>query len=206
MIVMPALIMITLSMTGIAVAHWSDEIYFEGTIETGSLTLAFDQFEPPICTEFHEQYPGGPLVPGEIYGENIGHTACSYQDLVVDPNTMGQGYETMIVEIHNAYPSYRVHCVFVVRNIGTIPLDICELIVTDPTGVLTWNPDSSALVDYEGNPVIYIDHVGLVGEQIDPYNTEKAEFDFHIADDAEEGHTYYFEIAIAYDQWKVTLP
>ncbi len=201
MIALPVLIMVMLSMTGVAVAHWSDEIYVEGTVEMGSLTLAFDWYEPPICTEFHEEYPDGPLVPGERCGKDVGHTECWYEDVIEDPHTEKWGYETMVVEIYNGYPCYRTHCVFVVRNIGTIPLDICEFIVTDPTGVLTWDPDLSALVDDEGNPIITITHTNLIGEQIDPCNTEKAEFDFHIEQDAEECHTYYFKIAIVYSQW-----
>ncbi|GAI44379.1 unnamed protein product, partial [marine sediment metagenome] len=52
----------------------------------------------------------------------------------------------------------------------------------------------------------HIWHTSLVGEQIDPGDTVKAEFKFHIARDAEEGHTYRFEIAIVYDQWDQTAP
>ena len=201
MIVMPALIMITLSMTGIAVAHWADEVYVEGTIKTGSLTLAFDRYEPPICIEICEEYPGGPLVPGELCGENVGETTCHCQGVITDPHTGEWGYENIIVNIENAYPSYRVHCVFVIHNIGQIPADICEFIVTDPTGVLTWNPSLSALVDYGGVPVIHIWSTNLVGGQIDPCNKEKAEFELHIAQGAEECHTYCFKIEIVYDQW-----
>jgi len=201
-ITLPVLILITLSMTGVAFAHWSDEIYVEGTVEMGSCTLAFDWFEPPICTEFHEEYPGGPLVIGELCGKDVGHTECWYEDVIEDPHTEKWGYETMVVEIHNAYPCYRVHCVFVVRNIGTIPITIMGYTATDPDGMLTWDPDLEALVDDEGNPVIHIWHTNLVGEQIDPCNTEKAEFDFHIAQDAEECHTYRFEIELVYNQWE----
>ncbi|GAI30298.1 unnamed protein product, partial [marine sediment metagenome] len=114
------------------------------------------------------------------------------------------GYETIVVEIHNGYPRYRVHCIFVVRNIGTIPVTIKGYTATDPDGMLTWDPDLSALVDYESNPVIHIENTDFVGAQIDPCNTEKAEFDFHIAGDAEECHTYCFEIAIVYTQWEQT--
>ena len=204
MIALPVLIVIMLSMTGVAVAHWSDEIYVEGTVEMGSLTMAFDWYEPPICTEFHEEYPGGPLVQGELCGKDVGYTECWYEDVIEDPHTEKWGYETMVVEIHNGYPCYRAHCVFIVHNIGTIPLDICEFITTDPTGVLTWDPSLSALVDNEGNPIITITHTNLIGEQIDPCNQEKSEFDFHIEQDAEECHTYRFEIAIVYSQWECT--
>ncbi len=209
MIALPILIMVMLSMTGVAFAHWSDEIYVKGTVEMGSCTLAFDWFEPPICTEFHEEYPDGPLVLGELCGKEVADTECEYEGVIEDPHTEKWGYETMIVEIHNGYPFYRVHCVFVVRNIGTIPITIKGYTATDPDGMLTWDPDLEALVDGEGNPVIHIwdtdivgGQVNFVGKQIDPGTGEKAEFDFHIAQGAEECHAYRFEIELVYNQWE----
>ncbi|GAI28042.1 unnamed protein product, partial [marine sediment metagenome] len=198
-------LMITLSMTGVAVTHWSDEIYVEGTVKTGNFTLAFDQSELPVCTEFHEDSPDGPLLQGELYGKDIGKTTCYCQGEITNPHTGNWGYGNIIITIENAYPSYRVHCVFTVHNIGSIPLDISGFVMTDPTGVLKWNPDLSALVDGECNPIIHILHTSLVGEQVNLGDKVKAEFGIHIEQDAEEGRTYYFEIAIAYTQWEQTM-
>ncbi|TES83239.1 MAG: hypothetical protein E3J91_03225 [Hadesarchaea archaeon] len=202
MIALPALIMIMLSMTGVAVAHWSDSIQIEGTVHMASMTLAFDNYEPPICTEFHEV--DGGLVPGELCGKNVGKTTCYYEGVITDPHTGKWGYENMIIMIDNAYPSYRVHCTTIVHNIGQIPVDICGFVVTDPTGVLTWDDNEGALVDKNGKPIINITHVDLVGDQIDPCQREKSEFDFHIKQDAQECHTYYFKIEIVYNQWGCT--
>ncbi|GAJ09805.1 unnamed protein product, partial [marine sediment metagenome] len=131
----------------IIVALWSDEIYFKGTVEMGSCTLAFDWFEPPICTEFHEGDTAGLLVPGELYGEDVGKTTCHYQGEITNPNTENWGYGNIIIAIENAYPGYEVHCTFTVHNIGSIPVDICGFVVTDPTGALTWDDMQGALVD-----------------------------------------------------------
>ncbi|GAI38343.1 unnamed protein product, partial [marine sediment metagenome] len=83
MIVMPALIMITLSMTGVAVTQWSDEIYVEGTIHMADMVLAFDNCESPVCTEFHEV--DGVLVLGELCGKDVGETTCHCQGEITDP-------------------------------------------------------------------------------------------------------------------------
>jgi len=199
MIALPAMIMVMLSMTGVAVAHWSDSIQIEGTVHMASMTLAFDNREPPICTEFHEV--DGVLVPGELCGKDVGKTTCYYQGVITDPHTGKWGYENMIIIIDNAYPCYRVHCTTIVHNIGLIPVDITGFVITDPTGTLTWDNTLWALVDNEGRPIINVEHVNLIGEQIDPCNREKSEFDFHIKQDAQECHTYYFKISIVYTQW-----
>ena len=62
----PLLIAIALSVFGFVYAHWSDMVYIEGTVEMGSLTLAFDYVEPPGCDEYYWNYSATPpnKVPG----------------------------------------------------------------------------------------------------------------------------------------------
>lgn len=207
MLVLPALIMMALSITGVAVAHWSDSIQLEGTIHMGSLTLAFHHDEPPIIGEFH-RLDNGDLVPGEPCGKDVAETDARYENRVDDPHTGKWGYKTMIIVIDNAYPCYEPHIIFTIHNIGVIPLDVENYIVSDPTSELrpicSWVNDDFVcdLVDADNVPIINLlirnDNLPY---QIDPCYNEKLEIDLHIKQEALECHTYQLKVEIVAEQW-----
>ena len=123
-VLMPLMIMLALSISGVAFSAWSDYVRIEGTVKMGSLTLAFDYEEPPICTEFYRDPDTGRLVPGEWLGKDVGSCSAEYDDLVIDPHSGKMGWKTLDIEVNNAYPQYMVYTTFVLHNIGTIPLDV----------------------------------------------------------------------------------
>jgi len=199
LIALPILIAIALSVAGYAYAHWSDVIYINGTVHMANMTLAFTTQEPPIIYE-----------PPEPKGKDVGWTEAYYDGLFQDDHTGKWGYEECIIIIHNAYPCYEVGVVFVVENIGLLPLHVYGWEITDPTGTLTWDPIKGALVDADGKEIINIGIVDLVCKQIEPEdvpgtpeheNKAKAEIDLHIKQDALECHTYYFKVGILYEQY-----
>lgn len=199
LIALPLLAAIALSLVGFVYAHWSDVIYANGTIQMANMTLAFTTQEPPLIYE-----------PPEPKGKDVGRTEAYYEGLFQDDHTGKWGYEECIIIIHNAYPSYRVGVVFVVENIGLLPIHVYGWEITDPTGTLTWDPAQGALVDANGKPIINIGIVDLVCRQIEPEddpntiereNKAKAEIDLHIKQDALECHTYYFRVGILYEQY-----
>jgi len=200
LIVLPILVTIALSITGFGVAHWTDMIYINGTINMANMTLAFTTQEPPFIYE----------VP-EPKGKDVGWTEGYYDKLFQDTHTGKWGYKEFIIIIHNAYPSYEVHCVFVVENVGILPIHIYGYEITDPSGTLTWDLLKGALVDANGNEIINVRIVDLISRQIEPEdnpltpevdNKAKAEIDLHIKQDALECHTYYFKVGILYEQYE----
>ena len=200
LVVLPILTVIMLSITGFGVAHWTDTVKINGTVKMANMSLAFTTHEPPVITEMPEPK-----------NKDVAWTEGYYNELFTDPHTGKQGYKEFIIIIHNGYPCYEVHCHFVVENIGILPIHVYGWEITDPTGVLTWDPLQGALVDAEGKPIININIVNLVCHQIEPEddpmtpeieNMAKAEIDFHIKQDALECNTYYFKVGILYEQYE----
>ncbi|MEM0006665.1 MAG: hypothetical protein QXR89_00135 [Candidatus Bathyarchaeia archaeon] len=218
-----ALIMaIALSAFGFVYAAWKDYIYIEGTIKMGSLTLAFDYFEPPKSIEYWLNHTSGQLVEGEFEGKDVGYCSSSYKDLITDPHTGKKGYKTLVILVENAYPQYYVHTTFVLHNIGTVPIDIAKYEITgekkDKNGTLIYNllwydPDG----DYIGSLYEDVNNNGKVDDgdievinlkitnklpyQIDPCNVNKAEIDMDFKQAAEECHTYLIHVRVVGIQW-----
>lgn len=202
LIALPILITIAFSVIGLGMAHWSDMIRINGKVEMASLTLAFKEIEP--CTEYH--WKNGVRYPGEPAGKDVATPTSTLEEPITDVHTGKSGFEKMHIKIENAYPCYEVHCTFVVHNIGAMALDITGLTITDPTGYLTWTGSGTSAdpwvgINPDGDEVLNVWSVNLVGEQLEPCEDEKAELDTHIKQDAEECHTYQFEVGIEYEQY-----
>ena len=221
-VLMPLMLMLALGISGVAFAHWSDMVYIEGTVEMGSLTLAFDYVEPPDCDEYHWDPTHEFKIPGEYLGKDVGNCSARYDDVVEDVHSKKLGYKTLNIEVNNAYPQYIVHTTFKLHNIGTIPIDIVEYIITgekrDSTGavvydLLWYDPDGdyigSLWEDVNGNgivddgdlEVINLEITNGLPYQIDPCWTHKAEIDMDFKQDAEECHIYTVYVSVVGIQW-----
>lgn len=223
------LIAIALSMFGFAYAHWSDTVWIEGTIEMGSLTLAFDYVEPPLCAEYYLD-DAGQLQPGEYEGKDVGSITCRFEDYVQDVHTLKEGYKTLIIEVDNAYPQYIVHTTFKLHNIGTVPINICHYVITgekrDSTTeaeiykLLWYDPDGDYIgelwEDVNGNGVvdtagpdllvINLEITNALPYQVDPCDTNKAQIDMDFKQDAEQCHMYTIHVTVVGVQWNKPCP
>lgn len=202
LLALPVLTMIMLSIVGFAYAHWSDVININGTIKMSSLTLAFREVEPPV--EYH--WKDGVRYIGEPMGKEVAETTSTLEQPVTDPHTGKSGFEKMHIAVTNGYPCYEVHCTFVLHNIGSMPLHIVGRTIEDPTGELTFTGSGTTLdpwvgVDVDGNEVLNVLIVNLVSIQLEPCMDTKAEIDTHIKQDAQECHTYQYEVTIMYEQY-----
>lgn len=223
----PLLIALALSIFGFVYAHWSDMVYIEGTVEMGSLTLAFDYVEPPSCLEYYRDPDTGALVLGEWLGKEVGSCSARYDELIEDVHSLKEGYKTLIIEVDNAYPQYIVHTTFKLHNIGTIPIDIAAYEITgekrDSEGTVIYNllwydPDGDYIgelwEDVNGNgvvdagdlEVINLEITNKLPYQIDPCWTHKAQMDMEFKQDAEECHTYTIHVTVIGIQWNKELP
>ena len=222
---------LALSIFGFVYAHWSDMVYVEGTVEMGSLTLAFDYVEPPSCLEYYRDPVTGALVKGEWLGKEVGDCDAWFDGYFEDVHSGKPGYKTLIIEVDNAYPQYIVHTTFKLHNIGTIPIDIAEYEITgekrdsetmevvynllyadtDPTkpwiGDLWEDVNGNGVVDTAGPDlkVIDLEITNQLPCQIDPCSTDKAEIDLEFKQDAEECHTYTIHVTVVGIQWNKTL-
>ena len=209
---MVLLIAITLSVFGFAYAHWSDVITIDGTVQMGSMTLAFD---PDEILDYVDNEPGLPE-PKDVGWAEIYYDPASY---VYDVHTEKDGYKTLVFVIHDAYPQYEVDFTTVVlHNIGTIPLHIIDINVWDPTGELNWtwvNPpdttpatgffwkdfDGDGVYDADDEEIMNVKIVNFYCIQLEPCESTKGQVDIHFKQPAEECHTYKFAISIEAIQW-----
>jgi hypothetical protein len=196
----------------------------------GSVTLAFGNMppiEPPKCTEYYIDPDTGELVEGEWLGKEVGDCDTRYEDRIVDVHTEKEGYKTLIIEVSNAYPQYRVHTTFRLHNIGTVPIEICKYVITgekreghDPEGAvvydLLWDapdPDypwigdlwedvnGNGIIDDGDLHVINLEITNSLPYQIDPCHDNKAQIDMDFKQDAEECHTYTIHVEVVGIQW-----
>jgi hypothetical protein len=217
MLALPVVVVLAVSLFGLAYAHWSDMVYIEGTAEMGSLTLAFDYFEPPLCEEYYVDPVTGVLVPGEWLGKEVGECDSWFDELIEDVHTEKLGYKKMYVTVTNAYPQYNVHFVFKVHNIGTIPIHIVDFQFWDPTGQLEfmwivpppgtpaeglfWKDFNGNQVYDAGEEIINLNVVNFVCTQLEPCEATKGEIDIDFKQPAEECHTYTFVAEMLGVQW-----
>jgi len=222
MLVIPFVTILAISIVGVAYAAWYDSVQIEGTAEMGSLTLAFDYEEPPVCMEYHKDPVTGQLIPGEYLDKEVGDCHAYYDDYIVDVHSGKEGYKTMYLTVDNAYPQYIVHTTFIVHNIGTIPIHLVEFDLMDPSGELVFMwivpPPATPAVglfyaDLNGNGVydtgeerINVEIVNFVCIQLDACESTKGEIDIDFKQAAEECHHYTFKAELVGIQWNKYVP
>lgn len=132
---------------------------------------------------------------------------CYYQNQDHD-----EGWQTLSIELSNAYPGYSVHCDFTLKNIGNETDTIETVTVSDPTGDLQWewtnqHTEGSLWKDNNGNTaydpgeeVINITITDLVGLELTPDEIMTAQIDVTIAENAQQNQAYNFQVKITYEE------
>jgi len=153
----------TLAMTGVGagVAHWSEYLWLSGDVETGELTMAVIS-----------------VAVDEV--EEKDWVANTYTELF-DSNGDGW-YDTILITVTNAYPSYSAYIHFTVQNVGTIPACLNNIIIDGPA-------------------CIELDAWDSIGEQRDPGDRADNTMWFHVLQCAEELTTYEFTVTFHYVNW-----
>lgn len=192
-VALPILLLVMLSVVGFTYAHWSDSVKIEGTAETSTLTFGFEktEFDPHVVDN-----EGTPQRP-----QDIGKASCYLTDEYTDPKTGKTIYRTLVLTVTNAYPSYAVGLTFVVKNAGTLPLHIKSVVFYDPTGRLVYDPITKEFTDTTTGKVAFnAAHINLVSEKLHPCESEKAEVDIHVKQDASQCTTYTIYVNIVAEQ------
>ncbi len=202
-----ALVMIALSASGFTYAQWNDMITVNSIMSFGTENMGF--VEPLSSREYHEDAITGELILGEYLGKDVGKCLCEYQELKTDIETGKEGYKKLVITLGNAYPGYTVCCNFTLEDIGSLPIHITNLLISDPSGILAWDSDNNALVNSDGDSIITIIlNDGLICSALQPSddpNTpiidNQAEFEIliHIMQHAQECTEYAFEVQIIYE-------
>lgn len=198
-------LVLALGTIGVGYAAWTDTIYIEGTVDTGSLSIGFSK----IMTD----EPFGEVENkdvGSIDGWLTGDVKCQVDYAGVPTNV----YEKAVFVLTNAYPCYRTAAVVDVASCGSIPVIITDLTITmvqvDPQDsdivieTLTWvgtTGQSGYFNDSNGDTVFAIDVVNLVGTQLHQGDKNSVEFDMHLKQPAKQNAMYIITITITGIQW-----
>jgi hypothetical protein len=197
-------IVLALGTLGVGYALWSQQLTITGETHTGSLSVGFTSISP--VEKYEDPVGSGIFYDGEVEGKDVGKFTSGMTDLYTDPITGKQAYLNGWVAIKNAYPCYWLHITFVIKNTGTIPVIYDQIVIDDPTGVLTWvdgagGEDLGALVNAKGEKILQFRFVNLIGHQQHPCSTTKAEIDVHVEQPAEQGAKYEFRMKVRAIQW-----
>jgi len=160
------ILMMTLSIAGFTYAHWSKTVTVDGTIKSGKLNL--------IIVSAADDDSG--IDPD--YDKNVADTV-----ITIDTNDPQIAHIT----ITNAYPSYHVYWHVTIKNIGTIPAKLKEIVINNP------------------NPCLEVKAWDHIYEQLDPYPTEPYQSDYsgyiHVLQCAQQGATYTFTVQFVFWNW-----
>jgi len=160
------LLVFALVATGFAYAHWSKTLYISGTVETGTLEC---QFVSPLL-----------MGDNEIDKDVGGYSGYISADR-----------KSIIITITNAYPGYEVYTAFKVKNTGSVPANITNVIIDEDATTLP--PDDI--------PDLEVSLVNLLGMQLEPGVTTCAQVDIAIEQPAAEMETYQVSVTIVAQNW-----
>ena len=196
-------LVLALGTLGVGYAMWSDEVTIEGTVDTGTLRLGIIKAEVTL-------YQDKDVATASLTFEGEIAPWCG----TFPPEAEPFAYEKLVVALNNTFPCLTVDIEFYVGNVGTIPIHITGLNMTDPSGELTvvWeNPPGSAgnakgyFYRTGGHPVedrvIIFEIINLVCSQLHRCDSDKADLIFHVEQPAEQNHEYRFEFTVIGEQW-----
>jgi hypothetical protein len=172
-------LVLALGTLGVGFALWSDSLYLEGTVETGTVNASWT-----ACYCFDTGLDPNP--DGSNKGKDVGSTVCQ-----IDP----EDPHVLHVTVTNAYPSYWNDCEVEFTNTGTIPFIIEGFSITPGAG--------TTLADAYGanNGQIWVAFIDGVGSQLEPGDSAGSSLKFHVEQCAEQLHTYTFTVEILVVQY-----
>lgn len=174
-----ASLIFVLSMLGVAVAHWNDNVQIKGTIQTGSLTVGWDNLT------FGEN--------DERCGKEVASISARLEDNEIDCKTGKMVYKTLKFKIDNAYPCYRAWIEVDIKNAGSIPADWenIEVVWMCPDNIAAW----CEAFEVTCSPCYSLPI------QIDPCHSLHIRCEIHIKQEAPECHTFCGKLRLNFVQW-----
>jgi len=200
-------LVLALGTLGVGYAMWSDEVTIEGTVDTGTLRLGIWH----AVVERIEQ--GG----GVTQEKDVATVDLSFEGPILKKEFVGFGekwaYEKLKVALNNTYPDLLVDIAVYLASVGSIPVHISAINISDTGGDLTWEwespPTSSPSFghfyhtdDPTKEPVINVAIWGLViCQQFHWCEGDKFDLIIHVKQPAEQDHEYNFEVKVIGEQW-----
>lgn len=166
-------LILALGMSGLAYANWMETLIIDGTVNTGSVDVEWSEVGSWDTDDF-------PYAPD---GKDV-----SWIDCWIDADGV------LHVEVYNAYPSIDYYNVVDIHSVGSIPVHLYGVVVSNP------NPEVEVDITYwydefATQPVIDL--------PVQLHQSERiyALIHVHITQQAIQNYTYYFDAQIDAIQW-----
>jgi len=179
-------VVILLTLSTFSVAHWSDKVEIQGKVEVASNTIGFSEIIS--CGDNEDTI---------VEPKDVGSITCALDVLKTDVHTGKTAYKKLSIALINVYPCYEAWCEVTIENIGTLPAILKAVSFSDPTGVLTYDPEKQCFIDSDYNEILEVRvDPDPVGQTIDPCDAIGIKIIIHAKQAALESYTYIFEVEI----------
>ena len=153
-------VVVALGGMGVGYALWSDSLYLEGTINTGEVDTCIIS----IASDDVGLDPG--------YPKDVATTVVDIVDC-----------KTATITVTDGYPCYENWVHFTTAILGTVPVRLQAINITNP------------------NPCITVNAWDGIGEQRHPGEYADNTIYFHVEQCADQNATYTFTVEFFYVQW-----
>lgn len=172
-------LVLALGALGVGYSMWDKTLTINGTVNTGEVNACF--------TTAVSNDPGTTIDPGK--DKHVGSTEVFCNDPGEEGNPFHACQQNILVVVTNGYPCYESTVNFTVDNIGTIPVKVQSMTITNP------------------NPEITVTWTGpAIGTQIEPGQHAPGDIHVHVEQSAAELTPYTFSAEIYLVQWNEYTP
>lgn len=209
---------LALGSLGVGYAAWTDVIYIDGTVTTGSVCMEVSPNHPITVTDddMPPEYPkaeyptSDPDMNGSLdfaswgyVDKNVGWGEATAVDL-----DGGDGInETIELVLNNVYPWYYNHVDFWAHNCGSVPVRLNKVVITDDYGnstevgvsdITTLDLNDNGTDDFQ---ILWGHPLGTQLEYCDTVNISFAMLVLQDEDPAFQGGSFKFYISLEWVQW-----
>jgi len=203
-------LVIALGALGVGYASWTDTVYINGTVSTGNLDLciqetgAFAPFSADACGSGHLDANGlystcDPILFSDLQPAELKDVACT--DITwVDCDTLS-------VTVTNGYPYYAASADFTVCNVGTVPVKIWRVDISDDYGHTStfYDNDAAVCLDLDNDTYgdMILDWGNSWGNQLENGQCADLSFAFVLLQPLaqDQTDTLHFTISLTAIQW-----
>jgi hypothetical protein len=202
-------LVLALGTLGISYAAWTDTVYMEQTVETGTVKIGIGELI--LLLSWDEKDIAD--ISGYL-DEEVGEK-WSEPDQKWIPY-----YKKAYVTVDNAYPGIKAHVTYTIGCFGTIPVIISDIdfeVYDEASNLLAFEwvvppPDGNAwgkVFDERGDPAGHIMNILLVnsiGEQLHYCESAKSEWDVVFLQPLKQDHTYTIIATVTAIQYNKYVP
>jgi hypothetical protein len=196
-------LIVVLATAGVAYGLWSQTLFINGTVYTGSVDATIQAFEVDQMGDFNDICAGD----GYSIGIDCDQDGSLNDDMEVEGKDIAEcvaeqlDQYTLKVTVYNGYPSFNCFVKYGVTNVGSVPIQIYhpDYFYND---VYMGSAINNAELHVNGwPPICYTETT-----QLEPKQSAFCNLHVHVNQGAEQRSTYSFLVKIFARQWNEVVP